>query len=84
MYYVYALKSLKDGKYYFGYTYNPQKRLKKHNTGQVLSTKYRRPFNLVGFKEFNTRNEAGWYEYMLKKHGDRKVKFLRELGITKK
>ena len=83
MYYVYALKSLKDGKYYFGHTHDPLKRLEKHNTGQVISTKRRRPFHLVGYKEFNARNEASWYEHMLKKHGDRKVKFLKELGITK-
>ena len=72
MYYVYALRSLKDGKYYFGQSHDPVKSAKLHNSGKVKSTRLRKPFLLVGYKNFKTRNEARWFEYLLKKHGDRK------------
>lgn len=79
MHYVYTLKSLKDGNYYIGQTNNPEKRTRLHNSGKVHSTKNRRPLVLVGYKSFKTRNETRWFEYNVKKHGDRKKKFLKEL-----
>ena len=83
MYYVYALKSLKDNKYYFGQTDDIYKRFNEHNQGRVLSTKYRKPFMLVGYKTFETRNEARWTEYNIKKHSDKKRKFLSDLDTLK-
>lgn len=79
MYYVYLLKSLKDGKYYIGQTNDVKKRLTLHNQGNVLSTKARKPFMLIGYKEFKTRNEARWYEYEVKHHSDKKKKFIKDL-----
>lgn len=79
MYYVYALRSETDGNLYIGQTDDYKKRLKLHNSGQVRSTKNRKPFVLIGYKTFKTRNEARWFEYNLKKHGDKKKKFIREL-----
>ena len=38
-YFVYAIKSKKDGRIYVGMSTNPEKRLKEHNTGEVFSTK---------------------------------------------
>ncbi|OGY43021.1 MAG: hypothetical protein A2729_05660 [Candidatus Buchananbacteria bacterium RIFCSPHIGHO2_01_FULL_39_14] len=43
MYYVYILKSQKDGKLYIGYTNNLKVRLEKHNQGKSFSTKRRGP-----------------------------------------
>ena len=43
MFCVYILQSMKDGKFYVGYTDNLKKRLRKHNEGKVFSTKSRRP-----------------------------------------
>ena len=80
MYFVYALKSLKDNKYYFGQTDNVYKRLKLHNTGKVISTKSRQPLVLVGYREYKTREEARWTEYNLKNHSDKKEKFIKELN----
>ena len=58
MYYSYILKSLKDGKYYYGMTNNIEERLKFHNSGRVLSTKSRRPF-IIHYREcYETRVEA--------------------------
>ncbi|MDI6765995.1 MAG: GIY-YIG nuclease family protein [Bacteroidota bacterium] len=47
MYYVYILKSLKDGKKYIGLTNEIDRRLKQHNNGEVSSTKSRRPFFII-------------------------------------
>jgi putative endonuclease len=46
MHFVYILKSLVDGGYYYGCTAEIEKRLKSHNFGRVRSTKYRRPLKL--------------------------------------
>ena len=80
MFYVYLLKSLHDGRYYIGQTKAIEIRLQRHNSGQVLSTRARRPFMLIGFEKFETRDEARWYEYSLKKHGDKKKKFIERLA----
>lgn len=81
--FVYLLKSLKDGNYYIGQTDNVQERLKKHNSGQVKSTKSRRPFVLVGYEEQAIRNEARWREYELKHHSDKKEAFIKKILAKK-
>jgi len=58
MYYVYVLKSLKDGNLYIGQTSHLEKRLEYHNSGRVYSTNKRRPFELVYSQEFQSRGEA--------------------------
>jgi putative endonuclease len=67
MYSVYILKSLKDSKYYIGQTDNLNDRIKKHNAGQVKSTKNRRPFVLIKEEIFETRGEARKRENYLKR-----------------
>jgi len=67
MYFVYILKSLKDEGYYIGQTDNLEKRLEKHNKGQVRSTKNRIPFVLAKREIFSTRGEARKRENYLKK-----------------
>lgn len=58
MFTVYVLYSLKDGHTYVGCTKNVEKRLVEHNSGQVLSTKLRRPLKLVYYEEFEDEHEA--------------------------
>ncbi len=79
MHFVYLLKSLKDNKYYIGQTDDVQKRLERHNCGQVQSTKSRRPLRLIGFESYKSRDEARWFEYNLKNHSDKKKKFIKQL-----
>ncbi len=79
MFYVYVLKSMKDSRYYIGQTNNVLARLKIHNLGKVLSTKARKPFTLVGYQSYKTRNEARWVEYNLKNHSDKKKQFIKLL-----
>lgn len=47
MFYVYILKSTKDGNLYTGFTPDIRKRILKHNSGKVFSTKNRRPLKLI-------------------------------------
>ncbi|MBM3248482.1 MAG: hypothetical protein FJZ10_03555 [Candidatus Omnitrophica bacterium] len=49
-----------------GFTKNVNERLKRHNTGKVKSTKHRRPFRLISFREFATLRETINYERRLK------------------
>lgn len=79
MFYVYVLKSRKDGNYYIGQTNSIDRRLNQHFMGKVLSTKNRRPFEVVGYKSYETRNESMHIEHMLKSHGDQKKKFIDSL-----
>jgi putative endonuclease len=58
MYFVYILQSLKDGRTYVGHAQDLEARLKKHNSGQVNSTRYRRPLTLLFKENFETLEKA--------------------------
>ncbi len=58
MFYVYVLKSIKDGKLYNGYTANLKARLLMHNRKKVASTKNRAPFNLIYYEAFLHQQDA--------------------------
>jgi len=58
MYNTYILKSLKDGKYYYGHSADLNSRLKENNNGKVRATKGRMPFVIHYFETFETRSEA--------------------------
>jgi putative endonuclease len=65
-FYVYILKSEKDGKFYTGYTNNLVHRVEQHNKGEVLSTKNRRPFELVYWEGCRNQQDATKREKYLK------------------
>ena len=65
--YVYILISLKDKKRYIGSTSNLKQRLIKHNSGQVRSTKHRRPLKLFAYQECESLSEARYLEYKYKR-----------------
>ncbi|MEK7062156.1 MAG: GIY-YIG nuclease family protein [Patescibacteria group bacterium] len=67
-YYVYILKSLKDNKFYTGYTENLKLRFEEHQKGHVLSTKDRRPFKLVYYESCLDKKDAMHREKYLKTH----------------
>mgnify|MGYP001607340260 CR=1 FL=1 len=58
MFYVYILKSLKDGKLYIGFTSNLEKRIAKHNSGASKSTRNRLPLQLIYHEKHDTKREA--------------------------
>ncbi len=66
MYFTYILKSLKDGRYYYGSTENIDDRLKLHNSGKVRSTKTRKPFVVHYCEKFDNRTEAWKREMFFK------------------
>lgn len=77
MYYVYILKSLRDGKLYIGSTPDLQKRFRQHQAGQSLSTKHRKPFKLIYYEAYSHKEDAkacekyyktGWGRNHIKKH----------------
>jgi putative endonuclease len=79
MFYVYVLKSLVNNRYYFGYTNDVNSRLRKHNNGDVRSTRNSRPWMLLGFEVYETRSEARWREHELKNHGTKRKDVIKNL-----
>jgi len=66
MFYVYVLKSKKDGKLYIGFTVNLIRRFKEHKNGVVNCTKYRRPVELIYYEAYKNREIAEKRERQLK------------------
>ena len=66
---VYILYSDKSSRYYVGQTTDIDKRLKRHNSGIVPSTKNGVPWILVLQLEVSTRSEAMILEKKIKKRG---------------
>ena len=58
MFYVYVLYSLKDKKLYIGSTPDLRKRLHKHLTGYVLSTKNRQPLKLIYYEAYILESDS--------------------------
>jgi putative endonuclease len=58
MYFVYILKSRKDGTYYYGSTANLPTRIEQHNRGKVKYTKGHLPYQLYYYEKYKSRAEA--------------------------
>ncbi|NOX46615.1 MAG: GIY-YIG nuclease family protein [Chlorobi bacterium] len=58
MFFTYVLYSPNFKKFYKGQTNNLKTRLKQHNSGKVKSTKSYRPWEIVYYEEFDTREQA--------------------------
>ena len=66
MYFVYIIKSLKDGRHYVGLTNNIDRRLIEHNKGKNQSTKNKRPWKLIHVEIIKNRKEARLLEKYFK------------------
>ena len=66
MFYVYILHSLKDNKFYTGYTADLKRRVKEHFWGLEQSTKYRLPLKLIYYKAYLSKRDAEGRELFLK------------------
>ena len=64
--YVYALRSLKDGNLYVGYSGDLRRRVTEHENGAVPSTAYRRPLELVYYEACRSQADATRREKYLK------------------
>lgn len=66
MFYVYVLLSQKDRNFYVGYTEDLAKRMDEHGTGLVISTRNRRPMQLVYYEGSINKKDAMHREKYLK------------------
>lgn len=66
MFFVYVLRSLKNGRLYAGSTQDYQKRIAEHNYGHSIATRQSRPFELLFVEEYATRSKAVRRERFLK------------------
>lgn len=57
---------MKNNTYYVGSTKDLKRRLSQHNSGNVLSTKYKKPYELVFYQEFSNIQIAKEVEYKIK------------------
>ena len=71
-YFVYVLRSKKDGKLYTGYSEDPERRLKEHNAGKTVSLLKRRPLIIVYQEIYNKEIQAKRRERFLKTGQGRK------------
>ena len=84
MAYLYILKSSKYNRNYTGVTEDIEKRLAKHNSGLVKSTKHWAPWVIVYTETYLTLSEAKKREWFLKctpQGGKEKRKILENAGI---
>ena len=65
-YVVYVLLSERDGRQYVGVTERLERRLHEHAVGAVVSTRYRRPLNLLYTEDFADKGDAWKREKFLK------------------
>jgi len=66
MYYVYILKSKKDGRMYTGFSMDLRQRVADHNNGKSSYTKNFRPWKLIYYEAFLSEKDAKQRERNLK------------------
>lgn len=66
MFCIYILKSSVDGNLYTGYTANLEKRIQEHESGNVESTRSRRPLQLIYYEAYFNKVNALKREKFLK------------------
>jgi len=67
-YFVYVLQSVKDKKFYTGYTKNLKLRFEQHKKGLIEATKSRRPLKLIYYEACLNQQDATHREKYLKTH----------------
>ena len=85
MFYVYLLKSKKDGKWYTGSTNDLRKRLNQHNKGESTWTKRRGPWALIYYEAcLNEEDTRSREKYLKTGMGKRYLKnrLRRFLSLT--
>lgn len=82
--YVYVLRSRLDRHFYVGLTRNLPARLQLHNKGLIVSTRNRRPFDLVYWEGCLNESDAAKREKYLKSAwGKRYIKTRLKNYLTK-
>ena len=57
-YYVYVLLSMKDQRFYIGFTRNLERRIWEHSTGMSISTKARRLLTMIYYEYHSSKRDA--------------------------
>jgi putative endonuclease len=70
-YFVYILRSRKDGSYYIGSTQELSERIERDNQGRSKYTKAKRPWDLVFFEKHPDRSSAVRRENQIKRGKDK-------------
>ena len=73
VYYVYFLKSKKNGKYYIGVSNDVKRRLKEHNNGLSKFTAPFQPYELKRVEKFMKIEDAYKREIFIKKKRRKKI-----------
>lgn len=85
MFYVYILRSEKNGRLYKGVTNNLKRRVKEHNSGAVPFTKTLMPWRLVYYEAFLSKEDAAREEKFLKSgKGRERIQWLLKSILEKK
>ena len=66
MYYTFVQRSLKDNRFYIGFTSDLKQRFEQHQKGVIDSTKDRRPLELIYYEACLDQNDATKREKYLK------------------
>lgn len=82
MYYVYVLKSTKNGKYYFGSTSDLKKRFYQHNHGYSTYTKTDAPWELVYYEAYCVKSLALKRELKIKQYGQTWRRLKERIDLT--
>jgi putative endonuclease len=75
VFYVYVLRSTRDGDLYTGCTHDLKARFALHNAGKVASTQERRPLDLIYYEAcLNERDAFRREKYLKTTYGKRYLK----------
>jgi putative endonuclease len=69
MYYTYVLFSVSKRRFYVGWSSNLRKRLRDHNHGKNVSTRFGMPWVLLYYEAYQSESLARDRERVLKKRG---------------
>ncbi|MBI3589324.1 MAG: GIY-YIG nuclease family protein [Candidatus Liptonbacteria bacterium] len=66
MYFVYIIRSEKDGSYYTGLTGDLERRIREHNKSDTKTTRSKKPWRVIYSERCKTRQKAREREKFLK------------------
>lgn len=81
-YYVYLLRSKKNGSFYIGSTSDLYKRLRQHEEGKNYTTSKMLPIELIYFESYKSKKDAFEREKRLKHYGSSLRNLKLRLGDT--
>lgn len=79
MYYLYVLKSAKDGSTYIGLCKNLKIRMQQHNSSKTKSVKHRLSMRLIYYEAYQSKTMTLKREVLLKKNSYQKEQLFNRL-----